>query len=82
MRLSVAWSEQQKMESHAPRYLRNVIRINTESGLRIYKELLSMNKGQVDLQNAVVWLPDWKTPNGVAEISRLGRLDARRWARR
>ena len=26
-----------------------------------------MRKGQVDLQNAVVWIPDSKTPTGVAE---------------
>lgn len=64
----VAWSEQQKIESHAPRYLRNVIRIITETGLRIYKELLPMKKDQVDLQNAVVWIPDSKTPNGIAEV--------------
>ena len=37
---NVAWSEQQKIESHAPMYLRNVIRIITETGVRIYKELL------------------------------------------
>ena len=46
----------------APQYLRNVIRIVTETGLRIYKELISMRKDQVDLQNAVVWIPDSKTP--------------------
>ena len=49
-------------------YLRNVIRIITETGLRIYKELTSMRKDQVGLQNAVVWIPDSKTPNGVAEV--------------
>ena len=64
----VSWSEQQKIESHAPQYLRNVIRIITETGLRIYKELIPMRKDQVDLQNAVVWIPDSKTPNGPAEV--------------
>jgi integrase len=64
----VKWSEQQKIESHAPRYLRNVIRIITETGLRVYKELLSMKRDQVDLQNAIVWIPDSKTPNGIAEV--------------
>ena len=66
----VTWSEQQLIESHAPQYLRNVIRIITETGLRIYsyKELTSMRKDQVDLQNAVVWIPDSKTPNGIAEV--------------
>jgi integrase len=27
-----------------------------------------MRKNQVDLQNAVVWIPDSKTPNGIAEV--------------
>ena len=27
-----------------------------------------MKKDQVDLDNAVVWIPDSKTPNGVAEV--------------
>ena len=64
----VSWSEQQKIESHAPQYLRNVIRIITETGLRIYKELIAMRKDQVDLHNAVVWIPDSKIPNGTAEV--------------
>jgi len=53
----VTWSEQQRIESHGPQYLRNVIRIITETGLRVYKELTPMIKNQVDLQNAVVWIP-------------------------
>jgi integrase len=64
----VTWSEQQKIESHSPEYLRNVIRIITETGLRVYKELTPMRKDQVDLYNAVIWIPDSKTPNGVAEV--------------
>jgi integrase len=64
----VSWSEQQTIESHAPQYLRNVIRIITETGLRIYKELTPMRKDQVDLLNAIVWIPDSKTPNGIAEV--------------
>jgi integrase len=64
----VSWSEQQKIESHAPPYLQNVVRIITETGLRIYKELITMRKDQVDLPNAVVWIPDSKTPNGTAEV--------------
>ena len=35
----MTWSEQQMIELHAPEYLRNVIRIITETGLRVYKEL-------------------------------------------
>lgn len=64
----VAWSEQQRIEFQAPEYLRNIIRIITEAGLRVYKELMPMKKEQVDLENAVVWIPDSKTPNGIAEV--------------
>ena len=64
----VTWSEQQMIEFHAPDHLRNVVRIITETGLRVYKELVPMKKDQVDLVNAVVWIPDSKTPNGVAEV--------------
>jgi len=34
----------------------------------VYKELTPMRKDQVDLVNAVVWIPESKTPNGVAEV--------------
>ena len=60
----VSWSEQQKIEFHAPEYLRNVIRIITETGLRVYKELTPMKKEQLDLENRTVWIPDSKTANG------------------
>ena len=63
----VSWSEQQRIEAAAPSNLRNVVRIMTEAGLRIYKELTPMKKDQVDLENKVIWIPDSKTPNGVAE---------------
>jgi hypothetical protein len=42
------------IEFHAPENLRNVVRIITETGLRVYKELMSMKKDQVDRDNAVV----------------------------
>jgi integrase len=64
----VTWSEQQKIEFTAPEYLRNVIRIVIETGLHIYKELTAMKKDQLDLVNRTVWIPDSKTPNGVAEV--------------
>ena len=64
----LTWSQQQRIESHGPQYLRNVIRIITETGLRIYKELTPMRKDQLDLQNGVLWIPDSKTPNGIAEV--------------
>ena len=64
----VTWWEQKRIEAFAPPYLANVIRIITETGLRVYKELTPMRKDQVDLVNAVVWIPESKTPNGVAEV--------------
>lgn len=64
----VTWSEQQKIEFSAPDYLRNVIRIVTETGLRIYKELIPMKKDQLDLENRTAWIPDSKTANGIAEV--------------
>jgi integrase len=45
-----------------------VIRIVTETGLRIYKELAPMKKDQLDLENRTEWIPDSKTPSGVAEV--------------
>jgi len=44
----VTWSEQQRIERHAPAHLRNVVRIITEIGLRVYKELMPVTKEQVD----------------------------------
>ena len=64
----MTWSEQQQIECHAPNYLCNVIRIITEAGLRVYKELATMRKNQIDLANAVVWVSDSKTANGEAEV--------------
>jgi len=64
----VSWSEEQRIEAQSAAYLKNVIRIITETGLRVYKELTPMRKDQVDLQNAVVWIPDSKTPNGIGEV--------------
>jgi integrase len=44
------------------------VRIITETGLRVYKELMPMSKDQVDLRNTVVRIPGSKTPNGVADV--------------
>lgn len=64
----VSWSEQKRIEQQGQPHLRNIVRIITETGLRVYKELMPMKKDQVDLANAVVWIPDSKTPNGIAEV--------------
>ena len=47
-------SEQAKIEVAAPNYLRNVVVILAEMGLRHKKELLPMKKTQVDLENGIV----------------------------
>jgi integrase len=64
----VTWSQQQQIENNAVPHLRNAIRIIAETGLRVKKELLPIKKDQIDLLNGVLWIPDSKTPNGVAEI--------------
>jgi hypothetical protein len=33
-----------------------------------YKELMPIGEEQVDLENAVDWVPDSKTPNRIAEL--------------
>jgi integrase len=64
----MTWSEQQAIESHAPVYLRNVIRILTETGLSIYKELAPLRKEHPELLNKLVFIADSKIPSGVAEV--------------
>ena len=44
-------SEQVRLEACAPVYLRNIIVIMVEMGLRPYRELIPMRKEQVDLEN-------------------------------
>ena len=57
-------------------YLRNIIVIMVEMGLRPYRELIPMRKGQVDLENGVVHLPDSKTVNGIADMPMTDRARA------
>jgi hypothetical protein len=45
----MGWSEQQKIELAAPEYLKNLIQIVTETGLRIYKELAPLRKEHLGL---------------------------------
>ena len=61
-------SEQVRLEACASPYLRNIIVIMVEMGLRPYRELIPMQKKQVDLQNGIVHLPDSKTVNGIADM--------------
>ena len=61
-------SEQARLEACAPLHLRNIIAIMVEMGLRPYRELISMRKEQVDLENGIVHLPDSKTVNGIADM--------------
>ncbi len=61
-------SEQERLEAVAPVYLRNIIVIMVEMGLRPYRELIPMRKEQVDLDNGIVHLPGSKTVNGIADM--------------
>lgn len=61
-------TEQERIEFAAPRYLKNVIQIMSEMGLRPYKELMPMRKEQVDIENRLVHIPDSKTPNGEGDM--------------
>src|SRR5690606_9904146 len=56
-------SEQERLEAVAPAYLRNIIVIMVEMGLRPYRELMPMRKTQIDLENGIIHLPDSKTVN-------------------
>jgi hypothetical protein len=58
-------TEQERIEFVAPSYLRHVIVIMVEMGLRPYRELLPMLKCQVDLENRLVHISDSKTDNGI-----------------
>ena len=61
-------SEQQKIEFAAPSYLRNIVIIVSELGLRYKKELLPMKKDQVDLENRLVHIADSKTATGIGDM--------------
>ena len=69
-------SEQRRLEACAPVYLRNIIVIMVEMGLRPYRELIPMRKEQVDLENGIVHLPDSKTVNGIADMPMSDRARA------
>ena len=61
-------AEQAQIEFWAPAYLKNVIRILVEMGLRPFKELMPMKREQVDLENSVVHITDSKTPTGIGDM--------------
>jgi integrase len=61
-------SEQERIEFIAPSYLRHVIVIMAELGLRPYRELLPMLKSKVDLENRLVHISDSKTHNGIGDM--------------
>lgn len=65
-------SEQARIELAAPAYLRSVVTIMAEMGLRYKKELLPMKRDQVDLENWVVHIADSKTPTGVGDMPMTG----------
>jgi hypothetical protein len=53
----VTSAKQERIEMCAPLYLRNIVVIMTEMGLRPYKELLPIRKEQIDVENDLVHLP-------------------------
>jgi integrase len=61
-------TEQAKIEFVAPAYVRNIVVIISELGLRYKKELLPMKREQVDLENGVVHIADSKTANGIGDM--------------
>ncbi len=61
-------SEQARIEFAAPNYVRNIVVIISELGLRYKKELLSMKKEQVDLENGLVHIADSKTTTGIGDM--------------
>lgn len=61
-------TEQGKIELAAPGYLRNIVVILSEMGLRYKKELLSMKKSRIDLDNGLVHIADSKTTNGIGDM--------------
>ena len=64
----VTSAEQERIEMCAPSYLRNIVVIMTEMGVRPYKELIPIRKEQIDLVNCLVHLPDSKTTSGIADM--------------
>jgi len=61
-------TEQAKIEIAAPSYLRNIVVIISEMGLRYKKELLPMKKEEVNLENGLVHIADSKTTNGIGDM--------------
>lgn len=61
-------SEQARIEMAAPGYLKNLVIMMTEMGLRPFKELLPIKKSQVDLENSIVSLFESKTPSGIGDM--------------
>ncbi len=61
-------TEQAKIEFAAPSYLRNIVVILSETGLRYKKELLPMKKEQIDLDNWVIHVADSKTVHGIGDM--------------
>ncbi|MGH9397706.1 MAG: tyrosine-type recombinase/integrase [Terriglobia bacterium] len=61
-------SEQERIALCAPSHLRNIIVIISEMGLRPYRELMSMNRSQVDIENSLIHIPDCKTPSGIGDM--------------
>lgn len=62
------FSEQELIGFVAPSYLKHIVVIMVEMGLRPYRELLPMLKSKVDLENRLVHISDSKTDNGIGDM--------------
>lgn len=60
--------EQERIELVAPSYLKHIIVIMTEMGLRPQRELLPMLKSRIDLENRLVHISDSKTSSGIGDM--------------
>jgi len=60
--------EQERIELVAPSYLKHIIVIMTEMGLRPQRELLPMLKSRIDLENRLVHISDSKTSTGIGDM--------------
>jgi integrase len=61
-------SEQECIELVAPSYLKHIIVIMTEMGLRPQRELLPMLKSQIDLENRLIHISESKTSTGIGDM--------------
>jgi len=62
------WSEQRRIEISAPEYLHNIVRIISETGLRVIQGADANEKGTSTWRTRLSGFPIPKTTNGMAEV--------------